>query len=193
MNTVELKDVKELNNQMFELITRHNDKIRTAIKGINKVLPKDSQIDEDCFFEIYTNHIEAFATDGNTRVPGREWSVYWSFPVAGQTKKDFYKGSIDGDYSEAAIHFRLDNFNERLSDNNISGCEFFTLTFCNGVYSDIINISDRGQSKSVRLDYQNDNYSEMSIMKVANYAKIVLSMKRLKEAYDVVNSLSHIK
>lgn len=190
---VELANVKEYNEEMSNIFHEHDTQIRKRISDINKLFPSDFKINEDCFFEIYRKDEDAYKNDGSTKTEGATWSALWVFPLNNHEKKDYYLGSINGDYCPESIKFSLRNYDERLSDKKISGCKFFTLSFNYGEYHDLVDVSDgrlEKQHRVVRLDYQNDNYSKMSILNIKNWSKVVLAAKKLKEAIDTVKLVS---
>jgi hypothetical protein len=192
-NLIELPKVKEFNQEMFNIFIEHDTQIRERIKDINKLFPVDFKINEDCFFEIYREDAHSYKNDGCTKTEGATWSAYWVFPLNGNTKKDYYLGSINGDYCPESIIFHLSDYNERISDKRISGCKFFTLSFNYGEYHDLVNGYDsrlEKQRRVIRLDYQNDNYSKMSILNIKNWSKVFLAAKQLKEAIDTVKLVS---
>lgn len=189
---IELTDVKKLNEEIFNTFTRHHEKILSVIKTLNKCLTDDFEINTDLFFEIRRKDETVYEDDGNTKAKGVEWSATWAFPLNKRKKEEYYWGSIESEYCSESIIFTLNNFNERLSDKKISGCKFFSLYFNFGAYKDIINIG-RDNKQLIRLDYQNNNYSEMAIMKTENFAKIISCIRKLKEAVNIVKEISFFK
>ena len=183
-----LSEIKKLNPEMFGILTDHNDAIALAMAKINSVIPFGIKIEMDYFFDIIRADNTDYLNDGNTETKGYTWSAYWAFPLNGHKKDEYSVSSIDNQYCPESIVFTLSDFHERCSDKRISGCKFFSLYFNYGAYPDIIYLRDRGNAdKSVRLDYLNNNYQSMAILKVENYAKIVECLKRLNTAIETCN------
>lgn len=183
-----LPEIEKSNPEMFKIITEHNNAIAEAIVGINKVTPANFQIETDYYFEILRSDNVDYKNDGNTQTKGYNWSAYWAFPLNGHKKSEYDIGSIRNQYCAESIIFILDDYHERCSDNRISGCKFFSLYFDYDYYADVVGLAERGSSKkTVRLDYLNNNYKPMAILKVENYAKIVLCMEKLQSAVNACN------
>jgi hypothetical protein len=183
-----LSEVRHQSPEIYDIFNDHNDAILVAIAKINKVLPEDFKINADCFFEVKRTDIDDYKNDGNTKTKGFGWSAYWAFPVNGHKKSEYSIGAIQNQYCPEAVVFVLDNFNERCSDGRISGCKFFSLYFIYDSYSEVVNSIERGANKNcIRLDYINNNYQPMAILKPENYAKIYTCMTRLKLAVDTCN------
>ncbi|MFA7307648.1 MAG: hypothetical protein WC026_13350 [Hyphomicrobium sp.] len=94
MKRIELKEVKKLNEEMFGVLTRHNESVLKAIEKVKKVVGLDFHINPLPAFEIIRKEEGNYLDDGNTPTEGYEWIAYWAFSINHQPVNGFNYNSV---------------------------------------------------------------------------------------------------
>lgn len=181
---IKLEDVKEISEEMFNVITKYNSRIKEFMSTIAKC----GYLLQVPNIQIFSEEATNYKDDGNTQTPGITWSAYWILPLT--TTNDYLTSvqSFRGGYCEEAIIFSFSNYDQRLYDGRISGCKFFEVSFSFGSYFDIVNLNDGVfiKNKHIKLEGINNNSEEVSLLNHKSlYLKLLLCLKKLNEVKEI--------
>ena len=173
------------NKKVAELIGEYNTRILKFVEAVNKFLPNDFKLGVDYHFEIYREDHDNYENDGNTQTPGYSWGVHWAFPLS--EDKDFYKDSINDGYASESLVFTITNINERISDGRVDGGKFVSIYVYQGKF--FLDEKEDRSKRQIKIDHQNDNYADFSILNKMNLARVVKRIRELHATFTLYREI----
>lgn len=195
-------------------------KSRISIKGIsNPKLDENIKLLEGKirqFFDLVSNETKdaewgdmsviaevgdhyAYADDGNTQVPGKEYEFYWIKPFKGNVREGVTTYCLSEGLEYNTLYFKY-RVCERVSDGKLWS-PFVTLYYCRDrkVCFDT-DATSRGyhtcSSNFLKIDHNNDNYELTSVINIKNAVECIelisRDVKRMKliDLLEAENSIS---
>lgn len=150
--------------EITERIERLSTSIRKFIQLVNRQIPEEFQLGNECFFIDKEDDEYNFLDDGNTKCPGFSYRIFWAYTL-GKVKPS--KERIANLKQEKAVTFVL-KCGERCFDHRENSLYFFSLYFK----------GDNSNNEAERIDYINDNYDENHLFKPYELMQVVWHIKQ---------------
>ena len=155
--------------------------IRIFAELMNNHLPNKLDLKKMQFHIFVETDNGAYENDGNTACMRKRYSVYWFFDLTGKKNKPMDLWSVDRRTCENSLYFTFEQ-SERIHDASINGSRFFNLY--------LSGMKKTGREEFCnRIDYNNNNYSLLSIVNIVNAATCIQEVKKITEFYNLVTEL----
>lgn len=151
--------------EITERIERLSIQIRKFIQLVNRQVPEEFQLGNECFFIEKEDDKYSFLDDGRTRCPGFSYRIFWAYTF-GKAKQS--KKCIANLKQEKAVIFEM-KWGERCFDHRENGLYFFSLYFK----------GDKSDNKAEEIDDINDNYRENYLFQPFTLVQVVWRIKQL--------------
>lgn len=150
-------------SKITDTINRLDKCVDNFIKLVNRNIPENFQLSNKCFFIERTND-HSYLDDGNTRCPGYDYHIYWSYSF-GKTEQS--KMNIENLTQSNSITF-IYNCKERIYDHKKDSLYFFSLYFK----------GDSSDHKAERIDYINDNHNIFYLFRPYELMEVVYKVRQ---------------
>lgn len=163
MDNMEIS-IQDINcSKITDIINRLDKGVDIFIELANRNLPEGFKLSNKCFF-IKRNDDHSYLDDGNTRCPGYDYHIYWSYSFGKTTQS---KMNIENLTQSNSVSF-IFNCKERIYDHKKDSLHFFFLYFK----------GDSSDSKAERIDYINENHNILYLFKPYELMQVVYKVRQ---------------